>query len=129
MDVLDDHHGELVGLAQGSHERVEQHVALSRSAVQLLELSTCLGGDVGQRAQGAWREEPVAAAPPPVGVGQGELELLEQRRLPDTGLAGDQDESPLPGPRLIGVARQGGELSLALENDHTLDCAEESGRS
>ena len=81
-------------------------------------LAADLAGDVVQGRERARGEQAVAGAPDPGRVGQRVLELLDQRRLADAGLAGDQHEAARARASLGGVLEQRPELRLPLEQRH-----------
>ena len=126
VQVLEHHDGRTRG-AQPLPERGEEllsgrvpaHRRPRRAAQQL--------GDLDDGAQWAWRELAVAPTPQPPGVGlrltHGRLDGLDQRRLADPGLPGDQHEAAVTGAGLRRIRDEGLDLRAAFEQAHPADCA------
>ena len=113
-----DEDGQAVGGADGLDERGEQRVAGGVGAEGLEQRAADVVGDVAQGGEGEGREQAVARAPVPRGVGQPGLDLLEQRGLADPGLTLDQDEATGSGIRLGRVGEHGLDLAVTVHELH-----------
>ena len=63
-------------------------------------------------------EQAVASPPGPAGLGQAVLQLLDQRRLADARLAGDEHQPAVPLPGLGCVLGQRCQLRLPFQQQH-----------
>ena len=106
VDVLDHHDIERAGCADLSEQGPEQLVPIGPGAAQLGQLAAELLGQVEQRPERTGREQAVARPPPPAPVQQLAAHPLEQGRLPDARLAGDQHQPALAAASLGGVLPQ-----------------------
>jgi len=105
VDVLHDQHVQLARLADLSQQRAEQLLARGLGAAQLQQLAAEPTGDVVERAERPRGEQAVAGSPVPGGLGQVVFCPLDQCRLADARLAGDEHQPAIPAPRLLRVLR------------------------
>jgi hypothetical protein len=138
VHVFDHQHQRLAQtLQQGQHAGIQGATTLAlpdavgQTRWQVLQ-------EVQQRREGRWRQQRLAAAPPPAcrGFG-GQFRGAKQRGLADAGLALEQQATPLrlTGAQGLDASAQHGELLLALQHGrrcggrHGGDCHTASVRS
>ena len=114
VDVL-DHDDRRPAPAQLFDERRGHGVWDRVAAKEVGQSVACLGRDVVERAERLRRQERVAHPPEDAHVpGPAGAELLQERRLPGTCLAGDHRHAAVPRCRLGECRFQRGQLALAL---------------
>ena len=120
VDVLEHHDGGRRPPHEARDERHEDLVARSPGSEQRLELLTELGRHVEQRSQRSRRAERLACAPQERRrLGLTRRQRFNQRRLADTGLAGDGRELSLRSRRRQ-RSRHRSQRFITLEQDRHL---------
>ncbi len=97
VHVLDEEHRQMWAVEE-VEQRGELLGARGAGATGRGERATDLRGDVEHRTQRTGRELAVACPDEPLGVGELELQRVDERRLADAGLTGDEHQPTRPGP-------------------------------
>ena len=115
VDVLDDDHVQHPRRAEHAEQRAEQFLAAGPGPAALQQRAAELIRQVEQRPERARREQAVAHAPRPASIRQIPAQPLDQRRLPHSRLAAEQDQPPLAAGRLRRVLVQQRQRPLAFQ--------------
>ncbi len=118
VDVLHDDHGQPLRGVQLAEQVGEQLVPRDAGTAGVEQRTAELVGDVEERPQRPWREQPVTRPGGPPGRGTVAPEALEQRGLADTCLAPHEDEPAVPLRRVLRILRQSGEEMIPLQQPH-----------
>jgi hypothetical protein len=121
VDILDHHHGQGAGCVDPGQEGREQPVPVRPLAAQRAEFPADLRADVEQRAQRTRGQQPVAGPPQPAGPLRMLLERFDKRGLPDSRLAGHQDQPAVAQPRRAGILGQRVQKRRSLQQLHDLN--------
>ena len=115
VDVLNDNHVQPPGRADLGEQRTEQFLAAGAGPAAVQQRAAELVGQVEQRPERPRREQAVAHAPRPASIRQVPAQPLDQRRLPYSRLAAEQDQPSLATGGLRRVLAQQRQRRLSLQ--------------